>query len=103
MNSTEKLKLYLPEFVSEGAVITDILSQDAAALDELSADRLSLFEQMFVESGTWGLKLWEIFLDLVVDESKPTEFRRNNIKAKIQASAQIFTKEMLRKVLVAYG
>ena len=103
MNSTEKLKLYLPEFVSEGAVMTDILSQDAAALDELSADRLILFEQMFVESGTWGLKLWEVFLGLVTDESKPTEFRRNNIKAKIQASAQIFTKEMLKKILIAYG
>ena len=100
--TASQLQGYLPTFVAQRPMLTDLFSRDAEALDQLAADRLDTFEQMFVETGTWGLKFWEVFLGLDVNNSLSTELRRAAIRAKIQASRTL-TVARLREMFEAFG
>lgn len=101
--SIDSLQKQLPEFISAGSTLTDVFTIDAELLDTATADRLDLFEQMYIEHGTWGLPLWEIFLGLAVDNSLSVQSRRNNIKNKIMAGSVTLSLNRLRKVIEDYG
>ncbi len=96
------LQKQLPEFVGSGDMFSEVFAIDAEKLNQIAADRLDVFNQMFVETGTWGLKFWEVFLGLAVDETLPVNLRRANIKSKIQA-AHTFTVERLKGLFKAFG
>jgi len=97
------LQKQLPEFVGNGAILSEVFAMDAETLNQAAADRLDTFNQMFVETGTWGLKFWEVFLGIKVDETQTDEVRRRIIEAKIIANSQVFTLKRLVEVLNAYG
>ena len=96
------LQKQLPEFVGSGDMFSEVFAIDADKLNQLATDRLDVFNQMFVETGTWGLKFWEVFLGIAVDETLPVNLRRANIKSKIQA-ARTFTVERLKGLFEAFG
>lgn len=97
------LQKQLPELVGDGSILAEAFSIDADSLNQTEADRLDVFNQMFVEHGTWGLKFWEVFLGIVTDETQSTETRRRMIKNKIIAGSQVFTLKRLVEVLNSYG
>ncbi len=103
MSTTEKLQSYIPEIVANGSVQMDIYTRDAEVLDQMSADRLDVFDQMFVEYGTWGLSFWETFLGIDTNESLSYEKRRAYIKERLMAGNFTFTKERLIQVLKFFG
>lgn len=97
------LQKQLPELVGDGSILAEAFSIDADSLNQIEADRLDVFNQMFVEHGTWGLKFWEVFLGIVTDETQSVETRRKIIKNKIIAGSQVFTLKRLVDVLNSYG
>ena len=48
------LQKQLPELVGDGSILAEAFSIDADSLNQTEADRLDVFNQMFVEHGTWG-------------------------------------------------
>ncbi len=92
----------LPEFVAKGSCFSDFFQQDAEQLNIAAQDRLDLLRQMFVDTATWGLKYWEIFLGIPVDETISVEIRRASVKAKIQA-CKVLTVERLRALFESFG
>ena len=92
----------LPEFVAKGSCFSDFLQQDAEQLNIAAQDRLDLLRQMFVDTSTWGLKYWEIFLGIPVDETISVEIRRASVKAKIQA-CKVLTVERLKALFESFG
>ena len=97
------LQKQLPELVGDGSILAEAFSVDADSLNQTEADRLDVFNQMFAESGTWGLKFWEVFLGIETDETQSVETRRKIIKNKIVAGTLTFSPNRLRKVIEDYG
>lgn len=45
--------------------------------------------QCFIDTATWGLKYWEQLLDIPTDTTRPYDFRRSVIKAKIRGQGTV--------------
>lgn len=78
-----KLIEYLPARHRETAIG---LFQDAIqpVADEMKAAAADFKEQLWPSSATWGLEYWERAFGLAVDTSKPLDWRRSSIVAKIR-------------------
>ena len=79
------LKKLLPEFICihepENRIILDVESEE----HKLSIATIEdLFDQLFVETATWGLTRWEKLLDLQPSPSDSYEQRRNRILLRLQ-------------------
>lgn len=92
----------VPELVSGISLIDDFYNAYSIELDSKKADVNDLFNQLFVETATWGLLYWEEFLDINTDITKSYEVRRNQVKTKLLASRTL-TKQLLLDVFASYG
>lgn len=62
----------------------------------------SLMDQLFVDTATWGLDLWERDYGLETDKSKPDDFRRSRIISKIRSQGTA-TKEMIKNAAESFS
>lgn len=92
---------YLPMYYRNSNLMKNIqnaFSKEIGIINYLIDDILS---QLFVDTATWGLDLWEKELGINTDISKTYEHRREIIKAKIRGTGTV-TKQMLKNVALAY-
>ena len=76
-----------------------VLGEQAGALRVSESDTLA---QLWVDTATWGLDLWEQWVGLPSDRTRPYSYRRSRIKAKLRGQGAT-TAEMLRSVVASFG
>lgn len=93
---------YLPSFLSENSTTFKLVGDSQSAEhDKQKEALLDLFNQCFISTATWGLKLWENDLFLKVNESDSVENRRQRIWNKLQ-SKKTSTIAFLTELLNTY-
>ena len=96
------LMKYLPTYwheIEQMKILQEILGMNVA---EVIAFKQDLFNQMFIETATWGLSRWEKILGLPTEIEKNYEFRRERIKSKIRGSGTT-TKQMIVNLASAFS
>ena len=92
----------LPKYYRESGPVSElerVLGQAAAELMDAKEDTL---EQLFVETATWGLALWETWTGLPTDPSRPYSWRRQRILAKLRGQGAT-TAELIAQVVSSFG
>lgn len=96
------LSRYLPQFLAED-------SHMKASLDTLSWEHekvrqavIDVAKQFFVESATWGLSLWESFLNITPNKDDTTEQRRKVILIRLQGTG-ISTVKAMETIVNTWG
>ncbi|MDU6856069.1 MAG: putative phage tail protein [Clostridiales bacterium] len=96
------LMKYLPTYwheIEQMKVLQEILGKNLA---EVIAFKQDLFNQMFIETATWGLSRWEKIFDLPIEIEKNYSFRRERIKAKIRGAGTT-TKQLIINIASAFS
>lgn len=83
------LKNYYAPFLTKSRIFSAVL--DSLQVEHNNIDNMitDIVNQCFIDTATWGLKYWEEMLNIPIDESKPYDFRRSVIKAKIRGTGTI--------------
>lgn len=76
------MKRYLPDYYDHSPQMQAKLEATAEELEQLQHDIDDVLKQLFIDSATWGLSLWEKDFSIPTDETKPLEERRSVIKSK---------------------
>ncbi|MFQ7450574.1 MAG: putative phage tail protein [Flavonifractor plautii] len=85
----------LPRYYQDSPQVSElerVLGEQAGALRVSESDTLA---QLWVDTATWGLDLWEQWVGLPSDRTRPYSYRRSRIKAKLRGQGAT-TAEMLR-------
>ena len=92
----------LPRYYQDSPQVSElerVLGEQAEALRVSESDTLA---QLWIDTATWGLDLWEQWAGLPVDRTRPYSYRRSRIKAKLRGQGAT-TAEMLRSVVASFG
>lgn len=92
---------YLPEYYQKSEVFIQLLQ---SFTDEINANNYAISDlegQLFVDTATWGLSVWEKELGVYTDVSKPYSERREAIKAKMRGSGTCSI-QMIKNAALAY-
>lgn len=73
-----------PDFYTRSPQFKDLQDALEPELLALWERRDSVLDQLAVDTATWGLKYWERTLNIPVEETKGTEYRRSRIKSKLR-------------------
>ncbi len=92
----------LPEYYSKSPQVAEIQGGLNCSVEALEEARIDLYNQVFVDTATWGLSAWEEALKINTDISKSYEFRRERIKAKLRGAGST-TKSMMKQMAAAYS
>ncbi len=102
MSAADTLKSYVPAFVFQSRTFQAVYGIQGKELDKLDANVSDIVNQCFIDTATWGLKYWEKFLDIMVDESKDVNYRRGVIKSRIRGMGSI-TVAVIKSIAESYG
>lgn len=92
---------YMPSYYKDSKVFAALLK---AFTDEINANNYTISDlenQLFVDTATWGLSIWEKELSITTDISKSYEERRELVKSKIRGIGTC-TIEMIKNTALAY-
>lgn len=92
---------YLPNYYRDSKVLAELLKAFTAEITANNYAISDLENQLFIDTATWGLDVWEKQLGIYTDESKPYTERREMIKAKMRGSGTC-TIEMIKNTALAY-
>lgn len=92
---------YLPSYYKESKVFAELLKSFTNEINKNNYSISDLEAQLFVDTATWGLNVWEKELNLYTDLSKQYKDRREAIKAKMRGSGTC-TIEMIKNTALAY-
>lgn len=84
-----KLLDYLPEYLKEIKEIKAILDTEDVEIEELKTAIQDVLDQKFIDTATWGLKLWERELGLPINPNLIYSERRSKIKSKIRGIGKV--------------
>lgn len=87
-----QLKTYVPSHLLESKIFNINYEVQQREMDSYNESIKALVDQCFVNTATWGLKFWEEFLGITVDENKAIDYRRSTIKAKLRGTGTIKVK-----------
>lgn len=93
---------YLPLFYQGSREAAAIEGAMDPAVEAVWAARDGLFDQLHVETATWGLEAWERALGLAVDVSKDLEYRRTRVLSKLRGQGTT-TVAMIRNVAESFS
>lgn len=93
---------YLPEFLLNDPIIRAVFDCSMDEVGKVREDIEDLLNQCYVGTATWGLKYWERFVGLTVDETKPVVERREAIIAKLRGSGTA-TKALIESIAEAFA
>lgn len=96
------LMRYMPKYYDASETMQTILDADAEELGRYYYHIEDLFKQLFVNTATWGLAIWESELGLVTDISKDYGERRELIIARLRGAGTI-TKVLLQNIAAAFS
>ena len=92
----------LPKYYQESPQVSElerVLGKQAELLRVSESDTLA---QLWVDTATWGLELWERWVGLPIDRTRSYSYRRGRIKAKLRGQGTT-TEEMLANVVASFG
>ena len=92
---------YLPSYYKDSQVFKELLRAFTNAINENNYAISDLENQLYVDTATWGLSIWEKELNIYTDLSKSDRDRREAIKAKMRGSGTC-TIEMIKNTALAY-
>lgn len=94
------LMKYLPNYYGSVMKVIQNANEDEIGLYLYLIE--DTFKQLFINTATWGLSIWENELGLPTDISKPNEERREIIMARLRGTGTI-TKKLLKNVASAFS
>lgn len=92
----------LPEFYANSEETAAFQASLEPELELLQADAQSVLDQLFVNTATWGLTLWERAYGIATDISRPDEWRRTRIISKLRGQGTT-TKAMIINVAESFS
>jgi len=92
----------MPPYYLTSYIMRSVWDAQGHEIDRLNDTLDEILEQFFVDTATWGLELWEQFLGLPIDKTKPEQFRRERIKAKLRGYGTV-TKGLIKNVASAFA
>jgi len=92
----------MPQYYLTSIVMRTIWDAQGREIDQLYQALDEVLKQFFVSTATWGLELWEQFLGLPIDKTKPEQFRRERITAKLRGYGTV-TKGLIKNVASAFA
>ncbi|MDD2217944.1 MAG: DUF2313 domain-containing protein, partial [Eubacteriales bacterium] len=92
---------YMPGYYSKSDVFINLLRGFTKALNENNYAIEDLENQLFVDTATWGLDVWERELGIYTDLSKPLLERREFIKSRLRGIGTCSI-EMIENTALAY-
>lgn len=95
------LMKYLPPYYHKIYEMKEIQKTSANELGFLKYFADDIFKQVFLDTATWGLELWEKDLGIITDFSKSDQFRREIIKARLRGRGTV-TKKLIKKIAESF-
>lgn len=92
----------LPSYFKNSPEAMEIQNALNKQVERLFSTRDDLFNQLNVETATWGLSIWEKALGLPTDILKSYDFRRSRIDSKLRSQG-VTTKEMIKNVAESFS
>jgi hypothetical protein len=92
---------YLPSYYNDSKVFSELLKAFANEINSNNYAISDLGNQLFVDTATWGLDVWEKQFAIYTDLSKPYQDRREVIKAKMRGFGTC-TIEMIENTALSY-
>jgi len=92
----------LPGYYYRSKVMSNLLDADTKELRRLEFELDTLQDSLFVDSVVKNVDRWELDLGITPDVSKPYDFRREKVKAKLR-SVGTTTKAMIETVAAAFS
>lgn len=92
---------YLPSYYKDSKVFAELLKAFTGEINKNNYAIYDLENQLFIDTATWGLNIWEREFSIKTDISKSLPERREVIKAKMRGSGTC-TIEMIKNTALAY-
>lgn len=83
MNKTDEIKALIPSFLLDSPIIDSLFTQYGVELESLDNNSIDLLLQIFPQTATWGINLWEQMLNITINETTNLTIRRNKVIAKL--------------------
>ncbi|SHH15112.1 putative phage tail protein [Desulfosporosinus lacus] len=83
------LKSYLPPFLSNTQLFSDLLNAQGQELESLDVKLADILAQFDVDTATWALDIYELELGIATDYTKLLSYRRSVIKSKWRGSGKL--------------
>ncbi|RKD22536.1 hypothetical protein BEP19_09755 [Ammoniphilus oxalaticus] len=96
------LMSYLPRFYKDILEIRAIQEVNEDELEQIYSSIDDILNQLYIETATWGLDIWEREFGIHTDRSKTFVRRREIIRAKMRGAGTT-TKEMIKNVAQAFS
>lgn len=93
---------YLPNYYRGIREFEEIMNAEGEELGKLWSEIDNFPNQFSATTATWGLSFWESELGLAVDPTKPMEWRRERIRAKLRGAGTT-TKQMIIATAAAFS
>ncbi|BAL85212.1 phage related protein (plasmid) [Selenomonas ruminantium subsp. lactilytica TAM6421] len=93
---------YLPSFLQKDEEFKATCDAESFEHEKVLAGIKDVFNQLFVETATWGLTMYERILDLHPAPDATYEYRRAQILIHMQA-AKVSTVEVMNAIVNTYG
>ena len=97
-----ELRAYLPPYYENSPEMQALQRAMQPEIHRLQAEEESIVDQLWVDTATWGLDLWERALGLPNQAAKPPEYRRARVCSKLRAQGTT-TKAMLENVARSFS
>ncbi len=92
----------LPSYYQNSKEAADLQNSLTAQIEAIQNTKEDLFQQLHVNTATWGLKYWETALGLDTDISKSYGFRRSRVESKLRSQG-ITTKAMIQNMAESFS
>lgn len=84
-----KLKSYVPLFIADVKTFDEIYNSQGREFGTLNKKIDDLKAQFNIDTATWALDIYEKELGIVIDYTKPLDYRRSVIKSKDRGSGKL--------------
>lgn len=94
--------MYLPEYYRQSPQVAALQGALDSQVKALWEAKDGLFDQLDINTATWGLKYWEQSLGIHVDVTRPDGFRRSRIISKLRGQGTT-TVAMIQNVAESFS
>lgn len=101
-SKSPNLMNYMPEYYQNSNAIKNMLDSHSYEVGKLLVTIEDVEKQLYINTATWGLDIWEAVYGITTNLTATYEDRREVIKAKMRGQGTI-TKQMLKKTAEAFS
>lgn len=93
---------YIPGYFKETKLFKALLDTELVQFDKVDALIADCINQLYVDTATWGLSLWERDYELEYNPELTIEQRRSRVKAKIRGTGKV-TGGLIKRVASSFN